>query len=79
MVFNLVLFILPWAITWRLGRAFGWIAYNLLTKRKSTLAGNIRRAYPNLVDAEQAVTRCDDEKSSRRPGVCREHPSATYH
>lgn len=51
MVFNLVLFMMPWAITWRLGRALGWIAYRLLTKRKSTLARNIRRAFPEMDEA----------------------------
>jgi len=51
MVFNLILFILPWAFSWRLGRGFGWIAYKLLTKRKSTLARNIRRAFPDMDDS----------------------------
>lgn len=48
MVFNLILFVLPWAITWRLGRGLGWLAYRLLTKRKATLARNINRAFPDL-------------------------------
>ncbi len=52
MVFNLILFILPWALSWRLGRGFGWIAYKILTKRKSTMAGNIQRAFPDLGSAE---------------------------
>ncbi|MBT4033916.1 MAG: hypothetical protein HOB84_08175 [Candidatus Marinimicrobia bacterium] len=52
MVFNLILFILPWALSWRLGRGFGWIAYKLLTKRKSTVARNIRRAFPDLGNPE---------------------------
>ncbi len=52
MVFNLVLFILPWTLTWRLGRGFGWIAYKLLTKRKSTVARNIRRAFPERTGSE---------------------------
>ncbi len=52
MVFNLVLFVLPWTLTWRLGRGFGWIAYKLLTKRKSTVARNIRRAFPERSESE---------------------------
>lgn len=52
MIFNLILFILPWAITWRMGRGFGWIAYKLLTKRKSTVARNVRRAYPDISESE---------------------------
>ncbi|NQV42183.1 MAG: lysophospholipid acyltransferase family protein [Candidatus Marinimicrobia bacterium] len=52
MVFNLVLFLLPWSLSWRLGRGFGWIAYKLLTKRKSTVARNIRRAFPELTASE---------------------------
>ena len=52
MVFNLILFILPWALSWRLGRGFGWIAYKLLTKRKSTVARNIRRAFPAMGEAD---------------------------
>lgn len=52
MVFNLVLFVLPWELSWRLGRGFGWIAYKILTKRKSTVASNIRRAFPELAESE---------------------------
>ena len=52
MVFNIILFILPWALSWRLGRGLGWIAYKTLTKRKSTVARNIRRAFPDLPDME---------------------------
>jgi KDO2-lipid IV(A) lauroyltransferase len=52
MVFNLILFVLPWMVTWRLGRGFGWMAYKLLTKRKSTVARNIRRAFPEKTDSE---------------------------
>ncbi len=55
MVFNLVLFVLPWTLTWRLGRGFGWIAYKLLTKRKSTVARNIRRAFPERSESEVEV------------------------
>lgn len=52
MVFNFILFILPWALSWRLGRGFGWIAYKLFTKRKSTLIRNIHRAFPEMSDSE---------------------------
>jgi lauroyl/myristoyl acyltransferase len=52
MVFNLILFVLPWMVTWRLGRGFGWMAYKLLTKRKSTVARNNRRAFPEKTDSE---------------------------
>ncbi len=52
MVLNLILFILPWALSWRLGRGLGWIAYKLLTKRKSTVARNIRRAFPEMTEPE---------------------------
>lgn len=52
MVFNIILFILPWALSWRLGRGFGWIAYHTLTKRKTTVARNIRRAFPTLDQTE---------------------------
>ncbi|NQV49966.1 MAG: hypothetical protein HQ507_05695 [Candidatus Marinimicrobia bacterium] len=55
MVFNIVLFILPWALSWRLGRGFGWIAYHALTKRKSTVSRNIKRAFPDLPDGEIEV------------------------
>ncbi len=52
LVFNLILFILPWSLSWRLGRGLGWIAYKLLTKRKSTVARNIHRAFPDLGKSE---------------------------
>jgi len=52
MVFNFILFILPWALSWRLGRGFGWMAYKLFTKRKSTLIRNIHRAFPEMSDSE---------------------------
>lgn len=46
-VLNLVLFILPWAITWRLGRGLGWLAYKAFNKRKGTVVRNVQRAYPD--------------------------------
>ncbi len=52
MVFNIILFILPWSLSWRLGRGFGWVAYKLLTKRKSTLERNVRRAFPKITPDE---------------------------
>ncbi len=52
MLFNLILFIMPWSLTWRLGRGLGWIAYKVLTTRKSTVARNIRRAFPDLSEPE---------------------------
>jgi len=52
MLFNLILFVLPWFLTWRLGRGFGWLAYKLFTKRKSTLQRNISRAFPELKSGE---------------------------
>jgi len=54
-VFNIILFILPWALSWRLGRGLGWIAYHLLTKRKSTVSRNIQRAFPELSKSEVEV------------------------
>ena len=51
MAFNLILFLLPWSLSWRLGRGFGWVAYQLLTKRKATLSRNIKRAFPDLDDS----------------------------
>lgn len=60
MIFNLILFILPWAITWRLGRGLGWLSYKLLTKRKTTVVRNIRRAYPDksVSEIEDMVKGC---------------------
>ncbi len=52
MVFNVILFILPWSLSWRLGRGMGWLACHTLTKRKLTVARNIQRAFPDLSVAE---------------------------
>lgn len=52
-VINVVLFILPWFLSWRLGRGFGWLAYKIFTKRKSTVARNVSRAFPDLSEAER--------------------------
>lgn len=51
-LFNVILFILPWSITWRLGRGMGWLGYKLFTKRKSTVERNIRRAFPGYSSPE---------------------------
>lgn len=51
-LFNVILFILPWSLSWRLGRGLGWLAYHFLSKRKSTVARNVRRAFPELQAAE---------------------------
>lgn len=53
MVFNIIIFILPWFVTWRLGRGLGWIAFYLLKKRKGTVESNIRRAFPDMSQDEQ--------------------------
>jgi len=50
--FNLVLFVLPWSLSWRLGRGLGWLSYHLFTKRKVTVERNIRRAFPDLSSKE---------------------------
>ncbi|MCF7808616.1 MAG: lysophospholipid acyltransferase family protein [Candidatus Marinimicrobia bacterium] len=56
MVFNVVLFVLPWFITWRLGRGFGWSAYYLLKKRRGTIEQNVKRAFPDKdQDAQEAL------------------------
>ncbi len=52
LIFNIILFILPWALSWRFGRGLGWLAYHALTKRKSTVESNIRRAFPELGSPE---------------------------
>ncbi len=52
MLFNVILFVLPWFLSWRLGRGFGWLAYKFFTKRKSTVARNIKRAFPELAATE---------------------------
>jgi len=52
MVFNLILFILPWALTWRLGRGLGWLSYHLLSKRRATVSRNVQRAFPEKSDPE---------------------------
>jgi len=59
-VFNVILFILPWSLSWRLGRGLGWLAYHFLTKRKSTVSRNIHRAFPELStdEAEQLIKQC---------------------
>ncbi len=51
-VFNVILFILPWSLSWRLGRGLGWLGYKYFTKRKSTVERNIKRAFPELVSSE---------------------------
>ncbi len=51
-IFNIILFVLPWALSWRLGRGLGWLSYHFLPKRKSTVLRNIHRAFPDLKEAE---------------------------
>ncbi len=50
--FNIILFILPWSLSWRFGRGLGWVAFHLFTKRKSTVERNIHRAFPDLSTQE---------------------------
>lgn len=52
MVFNVILFTLPWSLSWRMGRGFGWLSFYLLTKRKATVERNVHRALPELSGAE---------------------------
>lgn len=58
MTFNLILFILPWSISWRLGRGMGLFSYRFLGKRKTTVNRNIQRAFPELsVDKVESLAK----------------------
>ncbi len=50
--FNILLFGLPWSLSWRLGRGMGWLSYQFFSKRKSTVKRNIERAFPDLSSTE---------------------------
>jgi len=60
MLVNIVLFILPWFLTWRLGRGIGWLIYRLFNKRRSTAEHNVRRAFPeaSVAETEQIMRGC---------------------
>ena len=59
-IFNVLLFVLPWSITWRFGRGLGWLGYQFFTKRKATVERNIRRAFPDLspLETEALIKAC---------------------
>ena len=45
--------ILPWALTWRIGRGLGWLAFHLVPIRHKVLESNLKRAFPEMDAAER--------------------------
>ena len=54
MLLNVIIFILPWFVTWRMGRGLGWLSFHLLKKRRGTVERNIKRAFPEMGAAERS-------------------------